>query len=109
MSPVILFLIQALILVAVPFAMWSNPRVRQGVPLVVLQILAGIIFGPSFLASVAPEFAAMMFPAASLERLSGLAWLAALIFTFLAGLHLDISELAKRGRSFINIGASSVV
>jgi Kef-type K+ transport system membrane component KefB len=51
----------------------------------------------------------MMFPAASLERLSGLAWLAALTFTFLTGLHLDISELAKRGRSFINVGVSSVV
>jgi Kef-type K+ transport system membrane component KefB len=109
MSPVILFLIQAFILVAVPFAIWSNPRVRQSVPLVVLQILAGMIFGPSFLVRVAPDFAAMMFPAASLERLSGLAWLAALTFTFLTGLHLDISELAKRGRSFINVGVSSVV
>lgn len=78
-------------------------------PLVVIQISSGVLFGPTLLAHVAPDFAALVFPALSLERLSGLAWLAVIILTFLTGLHLDVSELSQRGRAFFFIGVCSVI
>jgi Kef-type K+ transport system membrane component KefB len=108
MSAVGLFLIQTLLVIAAPFAIWTLPSVRRIVPLVVLQILFGLMFGP-FLTRIAPDFVAAIFPPASTERLSGLAWLAAVTFTFLTGLHLDIGEFAGKSRSFFSIGASSAI
>lgn len=109
MPPVLLFLVQALILIAVPFAIWSIPIVRQRIPLVVMQILLGVALGPTFLARIAPDIAAFIMPAASLERLSGVSWLAVVTFTFLTGLHLDIGELAGKGRAFFATGVLSLL
>lgn len=109
MPPVLLFLFQTLILIAVPFAICSIPIVRRSIPLVVMQILLGVALGPTFLARIAPDIAQLVMPAASLERLSGIAWLAAVTFTFITGLHLDIAELAGKGRAFFTAGALSLI
>jgi len=109
MSPAGLFLVQVLILIAVPFVIWSIPFVRHTVPLVVIQILFGIALGPTLLARIAPVFASLVLPASSLERLSGISWLAVMFFTFLTGLHLDVGELAGKGRAFFATGVSSML
>lgn len=109
MSPLPLFLLQALILIAGPFAIWRLTSIRRGMPLVVLQILIGVLAGPTLLARFAPETFTLVFPASSLDRLSGISWLAAITFTFVTGLRLDISEFHGKGRIFFGIGLSSVI
>jgi Kef-type K+ transport system membrane component KefB len=105
----VLFLGQALLLIAVPFALWRLPLVRRAVPLVVVQILLGIVLGPSLLGRLAPDLAGLLLPASSLGRLSGAAWLGVLFFAFLAGLHLDLGETIQRGRATLAIGLSSMI
>ena len=109
MSPVVLFLLQAMFLVVVPFAIRSIPFVRRILPLVVLQILLGIALGPTVLERVSPGTATLAVPPGSLERLSGLSWLAVMVFTFVAALHLDLQEFAHKSRSFFAIGLSSMI
>jgi Kef-type K+ transport system membrane component KefB len=62
-------------------------RLKQ--PLVIGEILAGIMLGPSLLGLVAPEFAAQLFPEESIQFLRILKDVGLIFFMFLIGLELD--------------------
>jgi Kef-type K+ transport system membrane component KefB/nucleotide-binding universal stress UspA family protein len=62
-------------------------RLKQ--PLVMGEILAGILLGPSLLGLVAPEFAAHLFPEESIQFLRILKDVGLIFFMFLIGLELD--------------------
>ncbi|HYD32297.1 MAG TPA: cation:proton antiporter [Azospirillaceae bacterium] len=109
MPAALLFLVQALILVAGPYLLWRLPRVRGVLPLVVVQILFGIALGPSMLGAFVPTVAAALFPPASLAQLQGLATLAVVFFGFLTGLHVDVAEIRGKSLSFLSISLSSLV
>lgn len=109
MPPILLFLGQALVLIALPFAIWTIPVVRRAMPLVVVQIVTGVALGPSLLGRLAPETAALLLPASSLASLSGLSSLAVLLFAFLTGLHLDLGEIVRQGRTFLAVGLASML
>ena len=106
-SSAAVFLGQALILVAMPYLIWRLPVVRLLLPLVVVQILMGIALGPSLLGRIFPASAGLLEQPA-LATLSGLAWLAVVLFAFLTGLHFDIAETAGRKRTFLLISLSSI-
>ncbi|WP_448202741.1 cation:proton antiporter domain-containing protein [Azospirillum sp. sgz302134] len=109
MSPVLLFLIQAILLIAGPFLLWRLTGLKHVAPMVVIQILFGIALGPSLLGRVAPELWGALFAPASLAPLSGLALLAVVFFAFLTGLHLDVAELRGRGAAFVGVSLSSMI
>lgn len=107
-TPVILFLGQAAILVCVPNLIWRLPVVERLLPLVVVQILVGIALGPSVLGKVVPASAALL-DAYGLAALSGLAWIAVVMYAFLIGLHFDATGTHGRGPSFLAISVASIV
>ncbi|MFD1626666.1 cation:proton antiporter [Azospirillum griseum] len=109
LTPTLLFLIQALLLIAGPFLVWRLAGARRIAPMVVIQILAGIALGPSVLGQFAPGLWSALFAPAALAPLSGLALLAVLFFAFLTGLHLDPAEFRGRGRAFAGVALSSMV
>jgi Kef-type K+ transport system membrane component KefB len=109
MSPVLLFLVQSAILIAVPVAIWNVPVIRRRIPLVVAQIILGIALGPTLLAKIAPTTSALVLPGSSLERLLGVSWLGAAFFSFLTGLHLDTGEIAGKSRAFLVTALSSMI
>ncbi|MBF0135617.1 MAG: cation:proton antiporter [Magnetococcus sp. DMHC-1] len=94
------FFTQALLVIGLPYLVWRIPGVHGMVPLVVLQILLGVTLGPSVLGHVAPETWSVLFANNSIQSLTGPAWLAIVLFTFLTGLHLDPTELKSLGRRF---------
>jgi hypothetical protein len=49
-------LVQVILLCGLPFLLWSIPRVKTGVPLVIMQMAVGILVGPSVLGILIPEF-----------------------------------------------------
>lgn len=108
MTPALLFLLQALLLIAGPFLLWRLAGARRIAPMVVIQILFGIALGPSLLGRVAPELWGTLFTPAALAPLSGLSLLAVLFFAFLTGLHLDPAEFRGRGRAFATVSLSSM-
>ncbi|MBP2313496.1 cation:proton antiporter [Azospirillum soli] len=109
LTPALLFLIQAIVLIAGPFLLWRLTGLKHVAPMVVIQILFGIALGPSLLGHVAPEIWGALFAKASLAPLSGLALLAVVFFAFLTGLHLDLTEFRGRGRAFVGVSLSSMI
>lgn len=108
-SPALLFLIQAMLLIAGPFLVWRLAGVKHVAPMVVIQILLGIALGPSLLGRLVPELWHALFAPANLAPLSGLSLLAVVFFAFLTGLHLDLAEFRGRGGAFLAVSLSSML
>ncbi|HEY0525938.1 MAG TPA: cation:proton antiporter [Stellaceae bacterium] len=104
-----LFFGQALIIVGAPYLLWRHLGLRSVVPLVVVQILCGMMLGPSGLGALAPDIWRAVFPPQSVAALSGLASLAVVLFSFLSGLHLDFLELRRSGPGLALVGVGSIV
>ena len=66
---------------------------RFGQPPVIGEIVAGLLLGPSFFGWIAPSWYARLFPAASLPVLNELSQIGLILFMFLVGLHLDLTEV----------------
>ncbi|PWC34615.1 cation:proton antiporter [Azospirillum sp. TSO35-2] len=109
MSPALLFLLQALLLIAGPFLLWRLGGGRHVAPMVVIQILVGVALGPSLLGRLAPNLWGTLFAPTALAPLSGLALLAVVFFAFLTGLHLDPAEFRGRGSAFAGVALSSML
>ncbi|MFP5513274.1 MAG: cation:proton antiporter [Alphaproteobacteria bacterium] len=108
-SPALLFLMQALLLIAGPFLLWRLGGGRHIAPMVVIQILFGVALGPSLLGRMAPDLWGVLFAPAALAPLSGLALMAVVFFAFLTGLHLDPADFRGRGGAFATVALSSMV
>lgn len=88
MNPVSLFFAQACLVVGTPFVLWRGLRIGSIMPLVAMQIVGGILLGPSLLGTLWQRGWQALFGAAQLSALSGLQWLAVVLFAFLSGLHI---------------------
>lgn len=75
-------------------------------PLVIGEIVAGIMLGPSLFGAIAPEWAASLFPAATVPFLNVLSQIGLIFFMFLIGLELDPKYL--KGNLDIAILTSNV-
>jgi len=82
---------------------------RHALPLAVVQILVGIVLGPSVLGRLAPELVAPLISPQALAPLSGIATLAVVLFAFVVGLHADAGLLRGRGPALIWIGIGSAL
>jgi Kef-type K+ transport system membrane component KefB len=104
-----MFLLDALVIVAVPVALLRVSGLKGLLPLVVVQILVGIALGPSIFGRIAPDYFHMFASPVTLASFSGVAFVAVLIFGMISGLHLhpDIFNGSERG--FWPIAAASVV
>jgi len=106
-SPLV-FVLQTLIALAVPYGLWRLLRLHGIVPWVVIQILVGVLLGPSFFGRIAPEAHAFLFSPPSVAAISGLATIAVLMFGFVTGLHFEPSVLHGRGRAFAGIALAGI-
>jgi Kef-type K+ transport system membrane component KefB len=84
--------------------------VRQvGQPLVIAEVMAGIVLGPSVLGRLWPEGMALLFPVSSLPALKALSQLGLVFFMFLIGLDLDPKLLRGRAYAAVAISHSSII
>lgn len=101
LSPSLVFLVQALAIVVLPIAVLRFARLRGLVPLVVIQIFAGIALGPSILGRLAPpEFYQLFVNPSSLSAFTGISTFAIMIFALISGLHEGSDLLRDNGRMF---------
>lgn len=82
---------------------------RIGQPIVVGEILAGILLGPCLLGWVAPGLSRELFPAPTLPLLSTVSQLGLILFMFLVGMRLDPRHLSTHPRSAVVISAVSIL
>ena len=87
-----IFLIAILIIFTAPYLFWRIGRTDYYAPLVVVQIVAGILLGPGVLGALFPDYYAFVFNPQVIAALNGVAWWAVMMFVWLAGVELDISE-----------------
>lgn len=86
------FLIAMLVIFALPWALWRLGRTERWAPLVVVQIVCGILLGPGLLGAAFPELYGAVFTPAVIQSLNGLAWWAVSLFVFIAGIELDLRQ-----------------
>ena len=105
MSTSELFLIAMGIIFLVPYLIWRVGRTEYYAPLVVVQIITGIVLGPGMLGALFPGYYNFVFNAAVLQALNGIAWWAVMSFVWIAGLELDLAGVwAHRTESVITAG-----
>ena len=92
MSTSEIFLIALTIILAVPYAFWRLLRTDHYAPLVVVQIVGGIILGPGVLGAMFPGYYSFVFNPQVIGALNGVAWWAVMMFVFAAGLELDLGD-----------------
>ncbi|WNG48038.1 cation/H(+) antiporter [Archangium minus] len=80
-----------------------------GQPLVIAEVLAGILLGPSLLGWVAPGAMEWLFPNSSMPVLKMLSQVGLILFMFLIGLELDPRLLKGKGHSSVVISHTSII
>jgi Kef-type K+ transport system membrane component KefB len=86
-----LFLAALTIVFSVPYLVWRLLRTEYWAPLVVVQIVAGVVLGPGVLGAAFPAYYETIFRPDVIGALNGVAWWAVMLFVFVAGVELDLT------------------
>lgn len=86
------------VIFAVPFAVWRIFRTDSWAPLVVVQIITGILLGPGVLGSAFPSLYGSVFKPEVIQLLNGVAWWAVMLFVWVAGLELNLKKTWENRR-----------
>ncbi len=87
-----LFLIALAVTLAVPYLIWRLGGTDHFAPLVVVQILTGVLLGPGLLGGAFPDLFQALFKPEVVLALNGVSWWAILLFVWLAGMELDLGK-----------------
>lgn len=93
-----IFLIAMFIIFTLPYAIWRVGKTDYYAPLVVIQIITGIVLGPGILGSIFPEYYTFVFNPQVIHSLNGIAWWAVMIFVMIAGIELDLKKAWEHKR-----------
>ncbi len=93
-----LFLVAMLIVFSVPYLIWRLGRTEYWAPLVVVQIITGIVLGPGVLGKLLPDVYQFVFTPPVMASLNSIAWWAVMLFVWIAGIELDLSQAWRHKR-----------
>lgn len=92
------FLLAMLLIFSVPYAIWRLGRTDYFAPLVVVQIIAGILLGPGVFGKLLPAQQAFIFRPDVMAALNGIAWWAVILYVMIAGIELDLRKAWENRR-----------
>jgi Kef-type K+ transport system membrane component KefB len=105
--PLIILFAQIIVIILITRIFgWICKKLRQ--PVVIGEIIAGILMGPSLFGYYFPEFSATLFPAQSLGNLHILAQVGLVLFMFMVGMELDFNSLKNKAQKAIVISHSGI-
>jgi len=105
----LVFLLSIAVLLGVARLLGEMAR-ALGLPLVVGEILAGVLLGTTGLRRIAPAAHAFLFPAGPpAEMLSGYTTIAVVLLLVVAGLEVDLAIVKKRGRNALSVAILGMV
>jgi Kef-type K+ transport system membrane component KefB len=107
-QPLSLLLIQIIIIV-ISSKLLASLVSKIGQPLVIGEIIAGILLGPSVLGFFWPELSQFVFQPDSLPNLNFLSQLGLILFMFIIGLELDIQLLKHKAHTAIVVSHASII
>ena len=102
----VLFIQFAIILAACRALGWAFARLRQ--PLVVAEMVAGFLLGPSFFGALLPSLQARVFPAASLHSLYVLSQIGLVLYMFSVGLEFRLDLVTRFRRRAFGVSAAGI-
>ncbi|WP_140936916.1 cation:proton antiporter [Sphingobacterium lumbrici] len=82
-------------------------KIKQ--PVVIGEMVAGIVLGPSLLGMYFPDFSSLLFPAASLGNLQFLSQIGLILFMFIVGMELDLKILRNKAHDAVIISHASII
>jgi Kef-type K+ transport system membrane component KefB len=106
--PLSLLLIQIVVIVLLSRFLASLVS-KIGQPMVIGEIIAGILLGPSVLGYFFPGVSQFIFQAASLPNLNFLSQLGLILFMFIIGLELDIQLLKNKAHTAVVVSHASII
>ena len=92
MSNTEIFLLAMLVIFTLPYLIWRVGRTDYYAPLVVVQIITGILLGPGVLGNAFPDVYKFVFAPTIVQSLNGIAWWAVMLFVMIAGVELDLRK-----------------
>lgn len=95
-NPTEVFLISLAIIFLLPYLFWKFFKTDNYMPLVVVQIVSGIILGPGLVGKNFPEFYNTIFTEDNIKVLSGIAWWGVMLFVWTAGVELNLKEAVDK-------------
>jgi Kef-type K+ transport system membrane component KefB/nucleotide-binding universal stress UspA family protein len=107
-NPLTVLIVQLMVIIGLSRLIGKVTR-WVGQPLVIAEIVAGVVLGPSLLGWLAPDLMHSLFPDSSLPVLKMLSQVGLILFMFLIGLELDPRLLQGRGHSSVAISHSSII
>eukprot|EP01037_Dinobryon_pediforme_P001318 gene1318-1335_t len=102
------FLLISFLIVILPWMFWQWRPIRRVAPLAVVQIMAGVVLGPSCFGLLAPEIHGALFSKPVLSLLDGVAGIGVLLYVFATGLHLDTAALRRDTRRLGVLAVGSI-
>ena len=110
MSTSEVFLVAMLIIFALPYLVWRLGRTEYVAPLVVVQIITGVVLGPGVLGKAFPDYYEFVFTAPVIQSLNAIAQWAVMVFVWIAGIELDLSKAwTHRRESGVTAGLALIV
>ena len=101
MSTSELFLAALLVIFSLPYLVWRLANTEIFAPLVVVQIVGGILLGPGVLGAQFPQVYQALFTPSVLGSLNGLACWGVMLFVWIAGLELDLAQVWTHRRESV--------
>ncbi len=80
----------------------------MGQPLVIGEIIAGLLLGPSVLGALAPELTSFLFPEYAVGILKQLSQLGLIFFMFIIGMELDLNAFRQSANKAFIISIASI-
>ena len=107
-DPLAMLLLQ--IIVIIGFARLFGFLFKKiGQPVVIGEIVAGIVLGPSIAGLFFPDLNHLLFPAASLGTLNFLSQIGLILFMFIIGMELDLKAMSKQAYDAVIISHASII
>jgi Kef-type K+ transport system membrane component KefB len=117
LKPANMLLVQACIVILIPYLLWRPLQLGRWFPLGVIQIFCGVLLGPAIFGALAPDLFKALFGTVEkggqvINRADGIAALATIavcLFGFLAGADADKDLVRKSGRTVFLIGVPGML
>jgi Kef-type K+ transport system membrane component KefB len=103
-----IFLLAMLLVFVAPYLIWRLGRTDYFAPLVIVQIVTGLILGPGVLGAVFHEYHKFVFNPDVVKTLGGIGQWGVMLFVMLAGVELDLKKVWQFKRESITTAGLSL-
>jgi len=108
MSTTEIFLLAMLMIFVVPYLVWRVFKTDYFAPLVIVQIIMGIILGPGVVGAAFPEYHKFLFNPDVVKTLNGVGQWGVMLFVMLAGIELDLKKVWEHRRESVTTAGLSL-